>query len=121
MHVLLIEDNPDVRDSLVMLLKLWGHQVEVAADGGVGVQKGLAEQPEVAVVDIGLPVLDGFQMAKRLRSAMGKSIRLIALTAYAELEKHCLTSESDFNYFLAKPADLEELAHVLTSDDDGQR
>ena len=121
MHVLVIEDNPDVRDSLAMLLKMWGHQVEVAADGGVGVQKGLAEQPEVAVVDIGLPVLDGFQVAKRLRSALGKRIRLIALTAYAELERHCLTSESDSNYFLAKPADLEELAHVLTCDDDGQR
>jgi len=52
---------------------------------------------------------------------MGKRIRLIALTAYAELENRCLASESGFNYFLAKPADLEELAHVLTCDDDGQR
>jgi len=57
MHVLLIEDNPDARDSLAMLLKIWGHQVEVAADGAVGLLKGLAQQPEVAVVDIGLPVL----------------------------------------------------------------
>jgi len=120
MHVLLIEDNPDVRDSLVMLLTMWGHQVEVARDGAVGLLKGLVQQPEVAVVDIGLPVLDGFQVAKRLRSAMGKRIRLIALTAYADLHKP-LSSESDFNYFLAKPADLEELAHVLTCDDDGQR
>jgi DNA-binding response OmpR family regulator len=120
MHVLLIEDNPNSRETLGMLLKMWGHQVEVAADGGVGVQKGLAEQPEVAVVDIGLPVLDGFQVAKRLRSALGKSIRLIALTARADLEKRCLDNESGFDYFLAKPADLEELAHVLTSDDEGQ-
>jgi DNA-binding response OmpR family regulator len=121
MHVLLIEDNPDLRDSLAMLLKMWGHQVEVAADGAVGLLKGLAQQPEVAVVDIGLPVLDGFQVAKRLRSALGKRIRLIALTAYAELEKPCLTSESDFNYFLAKPVGPEELAYVLTSDGDGER
>jgi two-component system, sensor histidine kinase len=121
MHVLLIEDHPDIRETLGMLLKMWGHQVEVAPDGGVGVQKGLAEQPEVAVVDIGLPVLDGFQVAKQLRSAFGKSIRLIALTAHADLEKRCLDSASGFDYFLAKPADLKELAHVLTSGDEGQR
>jgi DNA-binding response OmpR family regulator len=69
-HILLVEDNPDGRESLRLLLSMLGHEVEVAADGDEGVRKALDHHPEVAIVDIGLPKLDGYQVGKRVRSAL---------------------------------------------------
>ena len=66
-RVLVIEDNPDGREMLRLLLELKGHRVEVAGDGLRGLQKALAWSPQVAVVDIGLPGLDGYQVARQVR------------------------------------------------------
>jgi CheY-like chemotaxis protein len=88
-RVLLVEDHPDGRETLKLLLELCGYQVEAAADGRQGVEKGLAWRPEVAVVDIGLPLLDGYEVARRLRAALGGRVRLIALTAYGGRRTAC--------------------------------
>jgi hypothetical protein len=64
-----MEDQPDARESLRLLLEVWGHQVEAAADGLRGIQVALAWKPEVAIVDLGLPVLDGYEVARRVRAA----------------------------------------------------
>ena len=69
-RVLIVEDSPDGRAMLRLLLELYGFQVEEAADGRQGVEKALAWRPEAAVVDIGLPVLDGYEVARRLRAAL---------------------------------------------------
>jgi two-component system, sensor histidine kinase len=108
-RVLVIEDHPDGRESLRRLLELLGHRVEVAADGQEGVQKGVTTEPEVAVVDIGLPRLDGYEVARRLRSALGRRIRLIAHTAYAGAADRARCQEAGFDAFLPKPLDLDEL------------
>jgi CheY-like chemotaxis protein len=112
-RVLLVEDNPDGRETLRLLLELYGHIVEEAADGREGVEKALAWQPEVAVVDIGLPLLDGFEVARRLRAALGGHVLLIALTAYGQPEDIRLAFRAGFDHHLTKPADVGELLRLL--------
>jgi len=112
-RVLIVEDNPDGRESLCQLVQLWGCQVEAAADGVQGVEKGLTWKPDTAVVDIGLPRLDGYQVAARLRQALGAGIRLIALTAYNQEESRRQAFRAGFDYFFCKPPELEALQQVL--------
>src|SRR5438270_6448365 len=80
--VLLVEDHRDGREMLQTLLSLLGYDVEAAADGLEGLRKALAWRPTVAVLDIGLPGLDGYELARRLRVAFHDHIFLIALTGY---------------------------------------
>jgi CheY-like chemotaxis protein len=110
-RVLVVEDHPDGRASLRLLLQAWGYEVEVAADGGEGVEKALSWRPDVAVVDIGLPVLSGFEVAQRTRAALGAGVRLVALTAYHDAEGRA--RGAGFDDFLTKPADPDELAQAL--------
>ena len=112
-RVLIVEDHPDARESLRLLLECWGHQVEVAADGLRGIQVALAWKPEVAIVDIGLPLLDGYEVARQLRAALDAPIRLIALTAYRTPEDIRRAHEAGFDIHLAKPADPGEIRHLL--------
>jgi CheY-like chemotaxis protein len=111
--VLIIEDSPDSREALRILLSLWGHEVRVAPDGLQGVQQAVAWRPDVAVVDIGLPLLDGYQVARQVRATLGDGIRLIALTAYSQPEDRRQAFEAGFDFHLGKPADLEELSGLL--------
>ena len=112
-RILLVEDNPDGRETLRLLLTMWGHQVKVAGDGVQGVRVALDWKPEVAVVDIGLPLLDGYQVARQVRGALHDDIRLIALTAYAAPEDRRRAFEAGFDAHMAKPADLDELSRLL--------
>lgn len=112
-RVLVVEDNPDSRETLRILLKLWGHQVEVAADGLRGVEMALDWQPEVAVVDIGLPKMDGYQVARRVRAALHDRIFLIALTGYSQYQDRQQALDAGFDVHMTKPADLEKLSHFL--------
>jgi CheY-like chemotaxis protein/two-component sensor histidine kinase len=112
-HVLVIEDNPDGRETLRMMLEMWGHQVEVAADGQQGVDLALALRPQVALVDIGLPVLDGYQVARQVRAALGRDIFLIALTGYGQPHDYRRAFEAGFDAHLVKPAEPEELHDLL--------
>jgi CheY-like chemotaxis protein len=112
-RVLVVEDNPDGRESMRMVLECWGHRVEVAEDGVQGVQKALTWQPEAAIVDIGLPRLNGFQVAQQVRAALHRSILLIALTGYNSRRDREQAFACGFDVFLHKPADLDELAGLL--------
>ena len=112
-HILIVEDNQDGREMLRLVLELWGHHVEVAGDGLEGLQKALASHPEIALIDIGLPYLDGYQVAKRLRQDLGCRILLIACTAYGSLEDRRRALDAGFDIHLVKPVDLDELAHWL--------
>lgn len=114
-RILIVEDNPDMRETLHMLLRLWGHQVEVAGDGRAGVEKALDWKPEVAIVDIGLPALNGFEVAERVRAGLQENILLIALTGYSQPEMRRRAFAAGFDVHMTKPADLEELARLLTA------
>ena len=109
LHFLIVEDNPDGRESLRTLLHLYGHQVDVASDGKEGVEKALSLRPHIALVDIGLPVLDGYQVARRLREGLGSGIRLVACTAYSMPEQRRQATEAGFDHFLVKPFEVDEL------------
>jgi len=111
--VLVVEDNPDGRESLRLLLELLGHHVDVAADGEEGVQKALASHPDIALVDIGMPRLDGYEVARQLRTALGPRVLLIAHTAYTAPEDRRRAREAGFDAFLAKPLDLTLLFPYL--------
>jgi signal transduction histidine kinase len=113
-HVLIVEDNADSRETLRTLLSLWGHQVDVAETGPRGVEKALTTPPEVALVDIGLPDLDGYQVAEQVRARGGDNIFLIALTGYGQQEDRRRALRAGFNAHLVKPVDPKELARLLS-------
>jgi CheY-like chemotaxis protein len=112
-RVLVVEDNPACRDALCLLLRRSGFQVEVAGDGREGMRKGLAWRPEAAVVDIDLPVRDGYEVARCLRDALGGLILLIALTSYGQPEDRSRAFAAGFDHHLTKPADPAHLVRLL--------
>jgi CheY-like chemotaxis protein len=112
-RVLVVEDNPDCRKTLCLLLTLNGFQVEQASDGQEGVRKALAWQPEAAVVDLGLPLLDGYEVARRLRAALDGRILLIALTGYCQPEDPNRAFAAGFDHHLIKPARPDDLVRLL--------
>ena len=112
-RVLVVEDNRDCRETLCRLLELSGFQVEQASDGPEGLRKALAWRPEAAVVDIGLPLLDGYEVARCLREALGSRILLIALSGYGQSEDRCRVFAASFDHHLTKPADPDLLVRLL--------
>jgi CheY-like chemotaxis protein len=112
--VLLVEDNPDGREMLRILMQLWGHDVAVAEDGIDGLRQALSWQPEVAVVDIGLPGLDGYEVARRVRDALADRVLLVALTGYCRPEDRRRAYEAGFDVHMSKPADLAELSRLVS-------
>jgi CheY-like chemotaxis protein len=109
LRVLVVEDNPDGREMLRLLLQMVGHRVAVARDGVEGVEVALRERPEVAVIDIGLPRLDGYQVAQRLRAALGPGIFLITHTSHGRPEDRQRALQAGFDVHLVKPVDPGEL------------
>jgi signal transduction histidine kinase len=113
-HILLVEDNTDARQTLQELLETWGHRVEVAADGLRGLELAVQRTPEVALVDIGLPGLDGYRVAEELRAKMGRGIRLVALTGYGGTDDHTRAREAGFDLHLVKPVKPDDLSRLLS-------
>jgi len=112
-RIVIIEDNADIRELLRIKLRKLGHKVEVAEDGAAGVEKVLAVKPDIALVDIGLPELSGYEVAKRVRDALGSSIYLVALTGYGQADDKRKALESGFDVHLTKPADFVDLQNVI--------
>ena len=113
-RILLVEDNSDARQALKDLLELWGHQVQVAQDGLDGVAMALEVRPELALVDIGLPGLDGYRVAQELRARVGEDIRLVAITGYGGPEDRHRALQAGFDHHLVKPVKPDELDRLLT-------
>jgi PAS domain S-box-containing protein len=112
-RVLLVEDNEDTREVLRELLEMWGHRVEVAEDGFKGVQLFPSLRPHVALVDLGLPGMDGFQVARRIReSEGGRDVFLVALTGYSG-DHRTQAVEAGFNLHMVKPVKPDELERLL--------
>jgi signal transduction histidine kinase/CheY-like chemotaxis protein len=112
-RIVLVEDNEDGRNSLCMLLRLQGHQVEGAADGTQGLDLIRAVRPRVALVDLGLPRLDGYEVARQVRAEFGAAVYLVALTGYGQEEDRRKTAEAGFDAHLVKPVDPDELTRLL--------
>jgi signal transduction histidine kinase len=113
--VLIVEDNDDARETLRRMLELEGHRVRVAADGLAGLDAVRAAVPEIALIDVGLPRMDGYELARRIRSEIEGARRpyLVAVTGYGLPEDRARTREAGFDVHLVKPVDPAELTEVL--------
>jgi signal transduction histidine kinase/ActR/RegA family two-component response regulator len=112
-HLLIVEDHADARDMLATLLGLMGHRVDVAENGLRGVERALAVRPQVALIDIGLPDVNGYEVARQLRVALADGIFLVALTGYGQSDDLRQALDAGFNAHLVKPANLDELTRLL--------
>lgn len=113
-RILVVDDNRDALDSLALLLKLWGHEVETAEDGPAALDRARVFNPEVICLDIGLPRMDGYEVARRFRqNPEFASAILIAMTGYGQEEARRQGVEAGFAHHLVKPVDIEDLARIL--------
>ena len=113
-RVLIIEDNKDGADSLKVLLDLLGHETRVAYNGLDGVKQADEWRPDVVLCDIGLPGLNGYEVAAELtRRSVRSTARLIAVTAYADDESRQRAADAGFHHHVAKPADLAVLLPLV--------
>jgi signal transduction histidine kinase len=112
-RVFVVEDQADNRDALVTLLAALGHEVSSAADGVQGVAGIVAQRPQLALVDIGLPGIDGYEVARRVRAALGTSVYLVALTGYGQVEDRHRAAEAGFDLHLTKPVNFDALTELL--------
>ncbi|HUE12574.1 MAG TPA: ATP-binding protein [Planctomycetaceae bacterium] len=114
LSILIIEDNADVRSMLKTLLEFAGHRVEIAGDGLKGVELIGLQHPDVALVDIGLPGLNGYELARKIRADKNcRDVFLVALTGYSQPSDRQRALSSGFHAHLAKPLDLEQLRQIL--------
>jgi two-component system, sensor histidine kinase len=113
-RILVVEDNADFQELLAMSASAWGHEVETASDGREGLERILGGEFQLALVDIGLPVLDGYEVARRARSdPRGAEIALVALTGYGSKDQRDLALESGFDCVLVKPVEPALLQRAL--------
>ena len=114
LRIVIVEDNTDSRELLESLLKMDGYQVSVAADGLQGYEAIERDRPDVVLVDLGLPGINGYDVARKVRCQLAdRSIRLVALTGYGRAEDRAATSAAGFDEHLVKPVDPADLAGVL--------
>jgi signal transduction histidine kinase/ActR/RegA family two-component response regulator len=103
-RVLVVEDSDDIRETMRLLLTLWGHDVSLAATGEEGMERISRERPDVAIIDIGLPGMSGYELAQRIRAMPDSSaVRLIALTGYGQPGDGRRAREAGFDEHLLKP------------------
>jgi CheY-like chemotaxis protein len=113
--ILIVEDNTDARDALRVLLELDGHTVEAAPEGQEALELARAKDPDIALVDIGLPGIDGYEVARRMRARNPRRPVLIALTGYGQPEDQQRAMEAGFDEVLVKPVDPTALAELLAT------
>jgi len=106
LRVVLLEDNADLRESLRDYMESLGHEVQTAADGSAGLQAILEQRPDVALVDIGLPLMDGYAVAREVRKALGERVLLVALSGYGQAEDKQRALAAGFDDHLTKPVAL---------------
>jgi PAS domain S-box-containing protein len=113
LRVLVVDDNRDAAESLAVLLRLWGHEVRTAHDGQSGLKAACSYRPQFVFLDIGLPGLDGYAVARRLREEFAAGMRLVAMTGYGQEEDRRRSHAAGFDRHLVKPVELESLREVL--------
>ena len=114
MRVLVVDDNFDAAELLAMSVQMMGHLTQVAHDGPTALQIAVQFRPDMALLDIGLPVMDGFELARNLRALPGlEALRLIAVTGYSQEEDRRQTTAAGFERHLVKPIQLDQLQEVL--------
>ena len=112
-RILLVDDNLDVADSMAMLLGLYGHKVTTVHDGEKAIEVALHERPDIVLLDIGLPYMDGYQACKAMRKAGLNEALIIAMTGYGQEGYRRRAQEAGFDQYLTKPVDPQVLIKIL--------
>ena len=119
-RILIVDDNRDAAESLAMLLQLTGHETHIAYDGLEAVMAAEAFKPDVALLDIGLPTLNGYEVARKIRErSWGEGMLLIALTGWGQDGDRQKSTEAGFDAHLVKPAELGVLQKLLETSQTG--
>lgn len=111
-QVLIVDDSADSATALAEFLKVCGHRVEIAHDGASALAVAARVPPDLAILDIGLPLMDGYELAGRLRAVIG-SIELIAMTGYGEPDDRARSLAAGFDHHLTKPVDPQVLRRLI--------
>jgi len=115
-RILLADDNRDAAESLAIILRLEGHEVELAHDGDAALRAFEAGRPDVALLDIGMPKSNGYEVARQIRAvAGGEDVLLIAITGWAQDSDKAQSRAAGFDHHLTKPIEPESLIGLLTS------
>jgi CheY-like chemotaxis protein len=115
LRVLVVDDNQDAAESLAILLRHAGCDVRTAHDGLEAVGAAAVFRPEVAILDLGLPGLNGYEVARRIRKDLGTGVLLIAVTGWGQDEDRRRTAAAGFDHHLTKPVELDELRRLLAA------
>jgi DNA-binding response OmpR family regulator len=113
LRVLVVDDDTDSAEMMGMLLRLMGHAPSVAHNGEAAVACAATDHPQVVLLDISLPDMDGYEVARQLRARHGQAIRLIALSGWSQEEDRRRAREAGFDHYLTKPAQPEALERLL--------
>src|SRR5262249_7889300 len=115
-RILVVEDNRDAANALAMLLQLMGHEVQVAHDGPTALDLARANSPEVVLLDIGMPKMNGLEVGRRMRQELGLThALLVAITGYGQDKDRKRSQDAGFDIHLVKPIELSQLQAVLQS------
>jgi len=118
-RVMIVDDNVDAAESLAILLRLEGHDVEVAEDGPTALSMAEGRPPAIALLDLGMPNMDGYELARAFLTHPDlKHIILVALTGWGQPEDRQRTKEAGFSYHLVKPVDMDALKRILAGHGD---
>jgi CheY-like chemotaxis protein len=121
-RVLIVDDNEDSAESMLLLARSWGHEVAVANDGPAALTLALTFRPDIAMVDIGMPGMDGYEVARRLRKGSpDRDLYLMALTGYGRADDVRLARAAGFDEHLVKPTNLDDLRRMLAAGVAGRR
>jgi CheY-like chemotaxis protein len=113
-RVVVVEDNPDIRETFRLLITMWGHEVFLAEDGPSGVDSVLRLKPDVALIDVGLPEMNGYEVARTIRRTIpARDLRLVAVTGYGQPSDREMAIEAGFDAHLLKPVAPEILEKML--------
>ena len=112
-RVVIVDDSDDLRETFRRILERRGHKVVEAGDGLEGLACILAEQPDIAIVDIGLPGIDGYEVARRVRAVLGPAIHLAAMTGYGSPADRERARQAGFDTQVTKPVDIDVIEQLL--------
>ena len=112
-RIVIVEDNTDVRELLRLKLRRLGHDVDSAGDGAEGIRCIVESKPDLALIDIGLPGLDGYQVATRVRTELGDDVILVAVSGFGQPEDKRKALEAGFDEHITKPADVRDIEEML--------
>jgi len=115
-RILIVDDNKDSAESLALLARLWGHEVAIASDGPSALALVTTFQPEIGLVDIGLPGMNGYEIARRLRTdGWHNDLLLVAVTGYGRAEDRNAARAAGFDVHMTKPVAIDALQHLLAT------